>query len=187
MTPRPAPRRVARAFERLTLATFALRVAAFPFTRRITQVHLHHTWSPDRAAWRGEATVRAMWRYHVEQNGWSDLAQHVTVAPDGGVWLGRDWNRPPASSTGFNGTSQAGPFMLETVGNFDRGHDALDGPQRVAVLGVIAAVQVRFELAPGTMRFHRQLNSPKSCPGSSLDYDAVLHELTAYRTQGACP
>ena len=176
-----------RRFERLTLAAFAARVAVFPWSRTITAVHLHHTFRPDHKSWAGEPTVYAMWRYHTRDNGWSDIAQHVTIAPDGGVWLGRDWNRAPASSAGYNGTSAAGPFMLETVGNFDVGHDRLDGAQRVSVFGVIAAVQHKFSLPPDSLRFHRQLNSPKTCPGSSLDYARVLAELIAYRTAGVCP
>ena len=150
----PAP------FRRLSVAEFADVLARFPFTRRINQVHMHHTWSPSRSEWRGAASVQAMRDFHVRTNGWSDIAQHVTIAPDGGIWTGRNWNQAPASSGGFNGTSAAGPFMFEIVGNFDVGRDPFDGPQRDAVLEVIARVQLRFGLPGGGRVSMTHLNLP---------------------------
>jgi hypothetical protein len=44
------------------------------------------------------------------QNGWSDLAQHLTVDPQGWLWTGRNRNLAPASATGHNGTAGEGPL-----------------------------------------------------------------------------
>ena len=101
------------------LREFQQFVALFDFTRRITEVHVHHTWRPRQRDYRGAATIQAMRRYHVEEKGWRDIAQHVSIAPDGSVWLGRNFNWPPASARGFNGNSSAGPFMIEVIGDFD--------------------------------------------------------------------
>ena len=57
--------------------------------RRISAIHLHHTWRPRRGEFRGRATMEGMRRYHVERQGWSDIAQHLTIDPEGGLWLGR--------------------------------------------------------------------------------------------------
>jgi len=171
-------------FHRFTGATFGDALARFAWTRRVTSVHLHHTWRPRRADWRGFETVVAMWRYHTVTNGWRDIAQHLTIAPDGGLWTGRDWNAPPASSgdrPGNNGTRAAGPFMIELVGDFDVGRDPFDGAQRAAALGVIARLQLRFTLPPDSLRFHRDLGSEKSCPGSSIEYADVLTAVAAER------
>lgn len=165
----------------MDLSTFREYVRAFLWRRVIAEVHVHHTWSPNHAQWAGARSITAMRDYHVNVNKWADIAQHVTVDPIGLIWLGRDWNKAPASSSGHNGTSTRGPFMIETVGNFDTGHDRLEGVQRGSVLGVIAAVQLRFGLKVESMRFHRQLGSPKTCPGTSLDYPGFLAELRAYR------
>jgi Caspase domain/N-acetylmuramoyl-L-alanine amidase len=160
-------------FIRLTLDEFADLLQRFDFTRRIDGVHMHHTWRPNHAQYRGEATIEGMWRFHTRENGWRDIAQHVSIGPDGSIWTGRDWNWPPASAAGFNGNAMAGPFMFETIGDFDRGQDRLEGAQLAAVVGVIAQVQERFGLGPDSLRFHRAMTNLKSCPGTGVDFDAI--------------
>lgn len=166
----------------LSLQAFAAKASGYLWHRAITEVHLHHTWMPDHAHWQGEASIHAMRKFHVETNGWSDIAQHVTIAPDGVIWTGRDWARPPASSGGHNGTAKVGPFMIEMVGNFDTGHDTWTGRQKRAALGVVAVIQRVQSLPVSSLRFHRQLGSPKTCPGSGIDYEATLAELALVRT-----
>jgi hypothetical protein len=161
-------------FRKLTLVEFAELLARFPFTRRVTQVHMHHTWRPNHAQYRGHDSVVAMWKHHTQVNGWSDIAQHLTIGPDGSLWTGRNWNAPPASSGGANGTRDAGPFMFEMVGDFDRGRDPFGGAQRAAVLEVIARVQLRFGLAADALAFHRMLGSPKTCPGNAIDFQVTV-------------
>jgi hypothetical protein len=79
-----------------------------------------------------------------------------------------------------------------------RGKDAFDGEQRKTVMEVIARVQLRFGLPAGTLQFHNMM-STKSCPGTSIDYQTVLHDVaelhpqllgsarTAPRTDGPFP
>ncbi len=143
---------------------------------------MHHTWRPNRSQYRGLSTIESMWEFHTTAQGWSDIAQHISIAPDGSIWTGRNWNQPPASAKGFNGNAAAGPFMFEIIGDFDRGKDAFDGPQKLTLLGVIAHVQKRFGLKPETLRFHNMM-SEKSCPGSALDYETVLREVAEVRAQ----
>lgn len=164
-------------FRELTLAELDELVDHYPFTRRIDSVHMHHTWRPRRADYRGEPTIDGMWRYHTKTNGWSDIAQHLTIAPTGTVWLGRDWNQAPSSAKRFNGNGEAGPFMFEIVGDFDVGREPLDGPQREAVVHVIAKIRERFALPATALRFHNEMNSGKSCPGTSVDKAAILAEV----------
>ena len=127
--PEPKGGRMVAPIERLTVPQFAnLIVAAKPtLTRKIVAVHLHHTWRPRRTDFRGRTTVEAMRRFHMVENGWSDIAQHLTIDPQGVLWTGRNWNAPPASQTGRNGTRLEGPFMIEMVGDFDRNAETLDG------------------------------------------------------------
>src|SRR5690606_24956212 len=134
----------------------------FPFTRRINAVHMHHTWRPNHAQYLGLESIVAMFRFHTQHNGWSDIAQHITIAPDGSIWTGRNWNTAPASASGHNGNAQAGPFMFEMIGDFDVGRDPWDGPQKDTTLRVIAEVQKKFNLRPESLRFHNQMG-PKTC------------------------
>src|SRR5262245_31156840 len=92
-------------FHQLGVDEFLSLLASFTPARRITAVHLHHTWKPRHRDYRGAETVRGMWRFHTQTQGWKDIAQHVTIAPDGTVWTGRHWDMPPASAAGHNGTS----------------------------------------------------------------------------------
>lgn len=172
----PAP------FKQINREQFALLVERFDFRRRINAVHMHHTWKPEHRDYdpqSGHQTIVGMYRYHTEVNHWQDIAQHITIAPDGSIWLGRNWNLPPASAAGHNGNSKMGPFMFEMIGNFDRGHDVLSGEQLQTVIEVIARVQKRFELPPESLRFHNAL-SEKSCPGSSIEYDRILSAVRAF-------
>ena len=166
----PAP------FKKLSLTEFAELLREFRFTRRIDSVHMHHTWRPNHAQYKGHASIVAMWKFHTETNHWSDIGQHITIGPDGSIWTGRNWNVPPASATGNNGNKIAGPFMFEMVGDFDRGKDPFDGMQRDTALKVIALIQRKFGLPAESLKFHREM-SDKTCPGSAIDYDTVLEAV----------
>ena len=61
----PAP------FKRLTTAEFALLVQRFPWSRRITSVHMHHTWRPNAAQYRGHESIASMWRFHTQERGFA--------------------------------------------------------------------------------------------------------------------
>src|SRR5688500_19647928 len=125
---------MARLFEAVGRSDFPELVASFPWRRSVTEVHLHHTWRPRQSDYRGLATIQSMWRYHTQTNGWSDIAQHVTIAPDGQIWLCRNFNWAPASAAGFNGNNIAGPIMIEMIWDFDVGKESLTPAQKEAVL-----------------------------------------------------
>ena len=169
-----------RPFHALTIEQFAAMLDQFPFRPgRINAVHLHHTWRPNHSQFARRdpvAAIEAMWRYHTGALGLSDIAQHITVDPRGVVWTGRDWNVSPASAAGNNGNADAGPFMVNLIGDFGFGGDPFDGEQRTAAVQAIALVQGRFGLAPETLRFHNQM-ARVPCPGAQIQYDELLSEL----------
>jgi hypothetical protein len=177
-------------FKKMSLEEFIVLINRFPFSRRVNAVHMHHTWRPNRQQYQGEDSIEGMWRYHTQHNGWRDIAQHVTIAPDGTIWTGRDWNLAPASASGHNGNGVLGPFMFEMIGDFDRGRDPFDGEQRRAALHVTAHVLHRFGLPAEALHFHREM-STKTCPGNGIDYDATVAEvrtiLAGLGARGAAP
>src|SRR4029434_2279086 len=152
-------------FKQINREEFAALLDRFAFTRIMNALHMHDTWRPNHSQYDkndGHRTILGMYSHHTVNNGWQDIAQHITIAPDGTIWLGRNWNLPPASAAGHNGNSHMGPFMFEIIGDFDRGRDPFEGEQRKTVLEVIARVQLRFKLAPETLRFHNAMSPKRS-------------------------
>lgn len=170
-------------FQDLDLDEFRRLLARFPFERKVTSVHLHHAGHIRRADWRGYETLRAMWYTHTLQQGWSDLAQHLTIDPDGILWTGRDWNRPPCSCPYENGNTNSGPFMITLIGDFNSGGDRFDAStaQYGRTVEVIARMQLASALTPDTLRFHRDLDRSKKCPGETIDLGFLIKAVTDRR------
>lgn len=165
----PAP------FRPLTRAEFVNELMTFDWTRRIWRVDMHHTFRPTHADYDGAACIERMCRFHVDDRKWDDIAQHVSIAPDGVIWTGRSWNKTPAS---VGGVLNAGAFMFEAIGNFDAGHDVLKNEQLQSVTHVIRAVQRRFRLPPEALLFHRDVPvTVKTCPGTSIDKGDILRRV----------
>lgn len=134
---------------------------------------MHHTWAPNHSHFTGSnhrAMQDSMKDYQVKTNGWSDIAQHLTIYPDGKVMTGRNINRAPASATNYNGSDPKHPFMFEMIGNFDKGHDTLQGKQLESVLEICRHF--------GNIVFHREClingKEPKSCPGTGIDKELFV-------------
>lgn len=164
-----------------TIEQFENHVRTFDWKGAITHFHVHHTADPI-ATWRGEASVEAIRRYHMNIRKYRDFAQHVTLGPDGSIWLGRDWNLAPASATGHNGYDyQHRPFMVEVFADFRT--DKLEGAQHDNLVRMIAAIQERFDLPPDAIRFHREMQ-PTECPGA-LDKAALVNAVKEQRDIGA--
>lgn len=168
-------------FRRLTPSEFDAQVRNFNWMRRIWRIDLHHSVDLPHADYQGLATIERMQRANVVDGGFDDIAQHVSVAPDGVIWTGRNWNTDPASvGYGMN----AGVFMVKAIGNFDFGHDRLDGRQLEVVVHVINSVQQNFRLPVQTLLFHREVpQTAKTCPGSSVEKPEILRLVARQRRQ----
>lgn len=158
-------------FRRLTFLQFEVLLTQVQLRRRITELHLHHSRQPAPGAFAGEATLVGMWRVDTDLRGEPDIAQHLTIDPEGGIWLGRSWNLPPASAEGRNGTAAAGPFMLQLIGDSDGDGPTFSAPQREATVTVCALLLDRFQLSSRALWFEAQLKSP---PGQEAGVAAEL-------------
>ncbi|SKA89776.1 Putative peptidoglycan binding domain-containing protein [Clostridium sp. USBA 49] len=135
------------------------------------ELHVHHTWKPnhqDFNGFNGISLQEGIKNYHVNTLGWQDIGQHVTLLPDGTFITGRDFGKTPASISGKN----TGAFACEILGNFDIGHDKLEGAQRDSIIKLARY----FDNKGRYVRFHRE-NSPKTCPGTSIDKDDFMSEV----------
>ena len=125
-------------FRKLPIETLKKELDRYKFK----QLHIHHTWKPTHRNFKGNnhtAMQQSMYNYHVNTNKWSNIAQHLTLFPDG-IWLtGRPFGVSPASISGWN----SGALCVEMIGNFDKpgsqpynslGYDELEGEQKRQIL-----------------------------------------------------
>jgi hypothetical protein len=143
-----------------------------------TELHVHHTWRPNHSNFNGSNHVRiqdGMRNYHVKTNKWDDIAQHVTLFPDGVFLTGRDFSKQPVSIKGYNGSRGKIPFCVEMVGDFDIGQDVFEGQQKDSMLQLAKFFDDRKKY----IRFHRE-NAPKTCPGTSIDKNVFMKEVRNY-------
>ncbi len=137
------------------------------------ELHVHHTWKPNHSNFNGsnyQKVQDGMRRSHLGR-GFVDIAQHVTLFPDGMFMTGRDFGQNPASISGYN----RGAFCVEMVGDFDKGQDKFEGKQKEAMLSLARF----FDLQGKYIRFHRE-NAPKTCPGTSIDKNQFMAEVRQY-------
>lgn len=150
---------------------------------KFKQLHIHHTWKPTHKSFTGNNHMvmqQSMKNYHVNTNKWSDIAQHLTLFPDG-IWLtGRPFNIAPASISGWN----TGALCVEMIGNFDLpntgsfnnlGYDKLEGQQKQEILRLISYFINKY--GEQSIKFHNEHPSvSKTCPGTSLNKQVLIQE-----------
>ncbi len=149
------------------------------WTRRPKELHIHNTWLPAHKHFDGSNYQKlqyGMWRYHTKNLGWSDIGQHLTLAPDGKWILGRDFMKNPSSIRGRNSKG----FAIEMIGNFDKGNDKLEGKQKESILALSKFMINFFNLSyEKGIVFHNQY-SGKTCPGSSINRKTFIQEVEDY-------
>lgn len=138
---------------------------------------LHHTWSPTVASWRGDMTMNGMVRYYAKQ-GW-DRGPHLFIAvgaprpADDGIWQMTPLNQQGIHAT----TANRWAWGIEVVGNFDI---ATWSPAQYAMIqGVVLALcEWRgITVSRSTLIGHREVPSPKTCPGKLVDMNRVRREF----------
>ena len=166
-------------FTAMTAAEFGAWIKAQKVTRAITRIQMHHTAQPNYKTWNGKPDAfywqNSMKNYHVNANGWADIAQQFTICPDGTIITGRSLNMAPAGITGAN----TGAICIENIGNFDT--DTMTGAQSEAIVTVAAELLKRFMLSTAAITYHAWWTasgthlgtyipgrSAKTCPGGKF-------------------
>ncbi|RCW47638.1 peptidoglycan recognition protein family protein [Paenibacillus prosopidis] len=180
-------------FRRFTFAEYVEYLQTFVSKVKFTQVHVHGTWKPTIADYR-KATdkmkiIQAMWRFHTVTNNWGDIAQHATIDPDGYIWEGRSLLEAPASSVGYNDSSpdRIHPFMFEMIGNFDVGAEKLEGAQLATSVKLTNAIITLWKLPEAQIKFHREMNPAKTCPGSAVNKGVFIQLVRDWRNAEMSP
>jgi len=129
--------------------------------------------------------MQAMQAYYT-QLGWQAgphlfLACHAPNAATNGVWQMTALNETGVHAAGANSFT----WGIEVVGNFDA--KPWSTPQQALIYDVVVALmQWRgiTEVSKRTLMGHREVPSPKSCPGRMIDMDKVRNDI-AQRLRGA--
>lgn len=148
--------------------------------RKYKWAQVHHTWKPNHADFNGsnhQALQNGMRNYHVNTRGWQDIGQHLTLFPDGTFLTGRNFGTNPAGISGYN----AGAFMIEMIGDFDKGKDKLEGKQLQAALKVYNYLENH---CGASILFHRE-KAAKSCPGTGIDKAKFVKAARNFKDDGS--
>ena len=163
----------------MSLREFSAEVDRFPWGRRVWRIDVHHSVVPSIADYKGLASIEGIWQRDLDRRRFEDIAQHISIAPDGVIWSGRDWNKTPAS---IGRRMNLGAFMIELIGNFDKGRDRLQGAQLASLIGTCNCVQRHFELPVQALLFHRDVpQADDTSPGTGIVKADILRELKALR------
>jgi len=165
----------------LDAAEFEQWLALQNIARKIKWVQLHHTYMPAYKHFKVDnhfTLCQSMEAAHKER-GFSEIAQNITIFPDGKIMICRSLNTVPA---GIKGANTYG-VCIENVGNFDKGNDSMTAAQRDSIVLTLKSLLKKFALAPSdqTVLYHHwfDLNtgkrilkqgtaSTKTCPGSAF-------------------
>ena len=153
-----------------------------------TGIQIHHTAAPSyenfykaNGTHEDELTRQNnMKSYHVNTNGWDDIAQHFTIFPNGKIVTGRSLaNTTAIGIRGWNYNK----ICIEIYGNFDKGKDVMTEEQKQAVIAVYGELCKKFNITPSisTIRCHAWFTaggtylgdyvagrSAKTCPGTNF-------------------
>lgn len=148
--------------------------------RTIRLIQNHHTYIPGYAHFDGSnhfARLQAMKNYHVNNNGWSDIAQNITTFPDGTIAICRPLTKTPA---GIKGQNSYG-ICIEHTGNFDQGGDVMTPEHKESIIHLNAVLCEKFNLVPtvNSVVYHHWYDlvsgkrkdgqgTTKTCPGTNF-------------------
>lgn len=169
------------AFKMMDVNEFKDYIKGLNVTRKIKWIQLHHTYSPNYAHFNGknhEKVQKGMRDYHVNNCGYSDIAQTFTIFPDGKILTGRDINVAPAGIRGANTNG----ICIECVGYFDEGNDVMTDAQKNSIVGAVKILLDKFGLtAEENVTYHAWWSSSeknlgtyikgksiKTCPGTAF-------------------
>lgn len=148
--------------------------------RSIKLIQNHHTYIPGYAHFNDNnhfERIQAMKNYHVNNNGWSDIAQNITSFPDGTIAICRPLSKTPAGIKGQNSNG----ICIEHLGNFNIGGDEMTSEHKESIVHMNAVLCEKFGLTPSieSVVYHHWYDlitgtrkdgkgTTKTCPGTNF-------------------
>ena len=167
-------------FTLMSIEEFENWIAKLNVSRTMRLLQVHHTWSPAYSNFNGNnhfERQKVMKEYHMSK-GYVDIAQNLTIFPDGTIMTGRSFNVAPAGIYGANTNG----ICVENFGNFDKGADKMSQEHKDAIVRVYASMCKKFGLSPETdivyhawytasgtyLGDYNKSKSAKTCPGTNF-------------------
>eukprot|EP00918_Siedleckia_nematoides_P097806 GHVU01214239.1.p1 GENE.GHVU01214239.1~~GHVU01214239.1.p1 ORF type:complete len:280 (+),score=9.69 GHVU01214239.1:50-889(+) len=134
----------------------------------VSRLFIHHgTGSACTTQATCSSIVRGYQNYHMDSNGWSDIAYNYLVGEDGRVYEGRGWARQGAHTSGYNSIAVAICFIGDFTSRL---------PNTVALTAARNLIQCAKDQGVLTGSYgvwgHRD-GSSTACPGNTLYGDVV--------------
>lgn len=123
---------------------------------------VHHTWQPDQAHYRKEATIRGIQRFHMEDRKWNDIGYHFLIGPEGVIYQGR-----PETVLGSHSVPNTGKVGICIIGDYDPDKDPFTAESFQSLVDLMTWLTAEYQISPGEFYGHRNF-STKSCPGDSV-------------------
>ena len=131
----------------------------------IDRLTIHHAGS--QAGVTGPGQIRGWQDWHMNGQGWPDLAYHIVVGVDGRIYEGRDPAFRGDTGTAYDTT---GHLLVVLEGNFEV--EQPTAAQLASLKSVLAWASERYGVAPDTISGHGD-HAATLCPGRHLE--AIIH------------
>jgi len=156
-----------------------------PISSAVTEVILHHTWSPNLAMWKerggsyqvSQAMVEGIKTYHMKEKGQSNIGYHWVITPDGLCWEGRPMVKQPSYSLGGHVLGRNDDSLgVAIVLNGDKESPTVLQAQAIGTL--LGTLLKKLDILPeknfsARSGFHRDY-ATKTCPGSRISKGMVI-------------
>lgn len=169
-----------------TISEFESYIKKLKITRKVNGLQVHHMGLPNYDCFyksngntEDELTRTINLNSYGKSMGWTCIAQHFNIFPNGKITTGRDINKTPVGITGWN----TNKICIEIYGDFDKNKDIMKAAQKEAVIAVYGILCEKLNLTPSTYTIrphawftkggtylgdYSSSKSRKTCPGTNF-------------------
>lgn len=135
--------------------------------RKINKIIVHSTATPEGR----DVSIDEVRRWHVEENGWSDIGYHFLIALDGTVEEGRPIERTGAHTLRHNWDSIGVAYVGGMSTDLGKAADTRTEDQKEALVDLLVQLKDAYG---GTVYGHRDFSN-KECPGfdAKTEYENI--------------